>query len=128
MVGGRGASGAIRSGNPSSYLAMSRQSAKNLKKTAAHRGRRCVSETPSRLEQHRRHPSEGDQRDVVVQEGGHHAVPDMVVLAIHVEARGRAQGGVRGRGAGIAQGGGGTHQRSEERRVGKECSSRWAPS
>ena len=45
-----------------------------------------------------------------MQERRHHRIPDVVVLAVDVEASGRAEGGVRGRGAGIAQRAGGADQ------------------
>src|SRR5690606_15827089 len=68
-------------------------------------------------EHHRRCPAKGDQRQVVMQEGGYHGVPDMVVLPIHVQTCGRPEGGVGSRGAGIAQGGGGAHQGNDRQRA-----------
>src|SRR5690554_501452 len=68
-------------------------------------------------EHHRRCPAKGDQRQVVVQEGGYHSVPDMVVLPIHVQTCGWPEGGVGSRGAGIAQGGGGAHQGNDRQRA-----------
>ena len=49
------------------------------------------------LEDHRSNPSANQERNVVVQEGRDHRVPHVVVLAIDVESRCRAERRIRGR-------------------------------
>lgn len=54
------------------------------------------------LEDHRRNPTKNDQRDIVMHEGGNHAIPDMVMLTVGIEAGSGAQSGVGSGRAGIA--------------------------
>lgn len=57
-------------------------------------GRRQTEGVAGASEHHGGQPAEGQQWQVVVQERGHHGVPDVVVLAIHIQAGGGAKGGV----------------------------------
>ncbi len=54
------------------------------------------------LQYQRGNRTKDDQRNIVVNKGRHYAVPDVIVLAVGVEAGGRPQGRVGGRRAGIA--------------------------
>ena len=62
---------------------------------AGHKTKAAPKLQPS--EHHGRQPPEAEQRQVVVQEGGHDGIPDVIVLAICVQAGGGAEGGIGGR-------------------------------